>query len=122
MLTFVDEMTSTPPPGHLSPLPCLLSCLNWLLNPCLMIPTLSMLMLPRRSPDETPTLPPHLRPHHSLCFHTPGLTISMLVECPHPYAHVVPSRHASDTACHPYTRGVPPRHSSDTAYHPYARI
>ncbi|MBW0542388.1 hypothetical protein O181_082103, partial [Austropuccinia psidii MF-1] len=32
--------------------------------------------------DETPTLPPHLCPHHSLRFHTPALTIFMLTWCP----------------------------------------
>ncbi|MBW0531358.1 hypothetical protein O181_071073 [Austropuccinia psidii MF-1] len=39
---------------------------------------------PATPPDETPTLPPHLRPHHSLCFRTPTsssppLTILMLL-------------------------------------------
>ncbi|MBW0583049.1 hypothetical protein O181_122764 [Austropuccinia psidii MF-1] len=58
MLTFVDEMTSAPPPGNLTPLPCLLSRLNLLPHPRLIIPTLSMLTCPHRSPDETPTLPP----------------------------------------------------------------
>ncbi|MBW0565734.1 hypothetical protein O181_105449 [Austropuccinia psidii MF-1] len=58
MLTFVDEMTSAPLPGHLTPLPCLLSHLNLLLHPRLILPTLSMLTCPHRSPDETPTLPP----------------------------------------------------------------
>ncbi|MBW0582715.1 hypothetical protein O181_122430 [Austropuccinia psidii MF-1] len=38
----------------------------------------------------------------------------------HPYAHRVPSRHASDTAYHPYAHGVPSRHAPNTAYHPYA--
>ncbi|MBW0593452.1 hypothetical protein O181_133167, partial [Austropuccinia psidii MF-1] len=68
---------------------------------------------------------------------SPLLTLSH--PCPyHPYACVVPSRHASDTACHPYACGVPSghdpntayhayphrvpsRHAPDTAYHPYAR-
>ncbi|MBW0539494.1 hypothetical protein O181_079209 [Austropuccinia psidii MF-1] len=58
MLTFVDEMTSAPPPGHLTPLPCLLSRLNWLLHPRLILQTLSMLMCPHRPPDDTPRLPP----------------------------------------------------------------
>ncbi|MBW0494441.1 hypothetical protein O181_034156 [Austropuccinia psidii MF-1] len=30
MLIFVHEKTSSPPPDHLTPLPCLLSCMNWL--------------------------------------------------------------------------------------------
>ncbi|MBW0514960.1 hypothetical protein O181_054675 [Austropuccinia psidii MF-1] len=78
---------------------------------------LRMLTSPHRPPDETLTLPSHLRPHHSLRFHTPALTIFMLTwctpnmlptpliltltECPpdttYPYACVVPSRHAPDT-------------------------
>ncbi|MBW0579345.1 hypothetical protein O181_119060 [Austropuccinia psidii MF-1] len=56
-----------------------------------------MLTRPHRPPDETWTLPPHLRPHHSLRFHTPALTILTLAECPpntiYPYACVVPSQH-----------------------------
>ncbi|MBW0505490.1 hypothetical protein O181_045205 [Austropuccinia psidii MF-1] len=76
-------------------------------------------------PDETATLPPHLRPHHSLC--PPDmlptlLTILTLTECPpnttDPYACVVPSRHTPDTAYHPYAREVPSRHAPETAYHP----
>ncbi|MBW0532327.1 hypothetical protein O181_072042 [Austropuccinia psidii MF-1] len=63
---------------------------------------------------------PHLRPHHSLRFHTPALTIFMLAECPHPYAYVVPSQDASDRAYHPYAHVVPSQHGSNTAYHPYA--
>ncbi|MBW0550909.1 hypothetical protein O181_090624 [Austropuccinia psidii MF-1] len=34
---------------------------------------LRMLTSPHRPPDETLTLPPHLRPHHSLRFHTPPI-------------------------------------------------
>ncbi|MBW0519093.1 hypothetical protein O181_058808 [Austropuccinia psidii MF-1] len=37
ILLFVHEMTSTPPPENLTPLPCLLSHMNWLLNPFLII-------------------------------------------------------------------------------------
>ncbi|MBW0579185.1 hypothetical protein O181_118900, partial [Austropuccinia psidii MF-1] len=44
--------------------------------------TLCMLMRPHHPPDETPTLPSHLRPHHLLRFHTPTLTIFTLVYCP----------------------------------------
>ncbi|MBW0488337.1 hypothetical protein O181_028052 [Austropuccinia psidii MF-1] len=33
--------------------------------------TISMLTHPHCPPDLTPTLPPHLRSHHSLHFHTP---------------------------------------------------
>ncbi|MBW0502800.1 hypothetical protein O181_042515 [Austropuccinia psidii MF-1] len=42
-------------------------------------PTLSMLTRTHPPPDETPTLPPHLCPHHSLCLHTPSPTILRLV-------------------------------------------
>ncbi|MBW0574054.1 hypothetical protein O181_113769 [Austropuccinia psidii MF-1] len=35
--------------------------------------------LPSRSDSDTA---PHLRPHHSLCFHTPTLSIFMLTWCP----------------------------------------
>ncbi|MBW0494988.1 hypothetical protein O181_034703 [Austropuccinia psidii MF-1] len=37
MLIFVHEKTSASPPGHLTPLPCLLSLLNWLPHPHLII-------------------------------------------------------------------------------------
>ncbi|MBW0581319.1 hypothetical protein O181_121034 [Austropuccinia psidii MF-1] len=140
MLTFVDEMTSARPPGHLNPLPCLLSRLNLLPHPRLILQRLSMLTCPHYSPNETPTLPPHLRPYHSLHFHTPALTMFTLAEGPpdmaptplpsqhasdtayHPYACVVPSQHASDTVYHPYACVVPSQHGSDTAFHPYAHI
>ncbi|MBW0484094.1 hypothetical protein O181_023809 [Austropuccinia psidii MF-1] len=39
----------------------------------------------------------------------------------HLYAHVVPSRHASNTASHPCACVVPSPHAPNTAYHPYAR-
>ncbi|MBW0488429.1 hypothetical protein O181_028144 [Austropuccinia psidii MF-1] len=70
ILTFVDEMTSTPLPGHLTPLPCLLSRLNLLPHPRPILPMLSMLRCPHHPPDEAPTLP------------SPLLTIFMLTECP----------------------------------------
>ncbi|MBW0565184.1 hypothetical protein O181_104899 [Austropuccinia psidii MF-1] len=73
---------------------------------------LSMLMSPHHPPDETPTLPPP----------SPSSPLLMLAH-PHPYcpyACVVPSLHASNTAYHPYARKVPSQHAPDTAYHPYA--
>ncbi|MBW0481791.1 hypothetical protein O181_021506 [Austropuccinia psidii MF-1] len=82
MLTFVDQMTSAAPPGHLTHLPCLLSHLNLPPHPRLILPTLSMLRCLYHPPDEVPTLPPHFFPHHYLCFHTPTLTLFTLVECP----------------------------------------
>ncbi|MBW0592470.1 hypothetical protein O181_132185 [Austropuccinia psidii MF-1] len=62
--------------------------------------------------DETPTLPPP----------SPSSPLLMLSNpCPyHLYAHVVPYRHASNTASHPYACVVPSRHPPNTAYHPYA--
>ncbi|MBW0571971.1 hypothetical protein O181_111686 [Austropuccinia psidii MF-1] len=70
-----------------------------------------MLMRPHRPPEVTRTLPPHLHPHHSLRFHTPTDY--------HPYAHIVPSQHSSNTAYNPYTPVVPSRHASNARYHPY---
>ncbi|MBW0577653.1 hypothetical protein O181_117368 [Austropuccinia psidii MF-1] len=83
-----------------------------------------MLTCPHPPPDETPTLPPYLCPHHSLCFHTPAstspcLTILTLLralklmECLpdmayHLHARIVPTQHASNTAYHPYDRSALP--------------
>ncbi|MBW0497857.1 hypothetical protein O181_037572 [Austropuccinia psidii MF-1] len=75
-------------------------------------PTLSMLTRPHRPPDETPTLPPSLS--------SPILTLSHPLP-DHPYACVVPSQHAPDTAYHPYSRGVPSQHAPNTTY-PYACV
>ncbi|MBW0587201.1 hypothetical protein O181_126916 [Austropuccinia psidii MF-1] len=92
-------------------------------------------------PDETPTLPHLLCPHHSLCppdtaYHpyACGVPSQHAPNTTDPYACVVPSRHAPDTAYHPYTRKVPSRHclpslrsqsalphDPNTAYHPYTR-
>ncbi|MBW0557537.1 hypothetical protein O181_097252 [Austropuccinia psidii MF-1] len=88
-----------------------------------------MLTRLHRPPDETLTLPPHLRPHHSLRFHTPALTIFMLTWCTPdmlPTSLIltlaqVPSRYAPDTAYHPYARGVHSRHAPNTNY-PYACV
>ncbi|MBW0559348.1 hypothetical protein O181_099063 [Austropuccinia psidii MF-1] len=85
--------------------------------------------LPHRPPDETPTLPPHLCPHHSLCFHTPAHTIFMLTWCTTdmlPTSIIltvakVPSRYAPATAYHPYTCRVHYQHAPNTNY-PYACV
>ncbi|MBW0497040.1 hypothetical protein O181_036755 [Austropuccinia psidii MF-1] len=74
-------------------------------------PMLSMLTHPHRPPDETPTLPPISVLTTPYAF-TPRPY--------HPYACVVHSRHASNTASHPYAHVVPSPHAYDTAYHPYA--
>ncbi|MBW0519404.1 hypothetical protein O181_059119 [Austropuccinia psidii MF-1] len=85
-----------------------------------------MLTRPHPPPDETPRLPPHLCPHHYLCFRTPAsyspwLTILTALRGPQCHSHP-PLRLLAPAAYHPYTRGVPSQNSSDTAYHPYARI
>ncbi|MBW0580191.1 hypothetical protein O181_119906 [Austropuccinia psidii MF-1] len=78
-----------------------------------------MLTRPHRPPNETPTLPAHLHPHHSIRFHTPALTIFMLTWCTpdstYPYARGVPSRHAPNTT-YPYACVVPSQHAPDTTY------
>ncbi|MBW0510674.1 hypothetical protein O181_050389 [Austropuccinia psidii MF-1] len=66
MPTLMRELASTSLPNPLQHLACLHA---------------------RTPPDVTPTLPPHLRPHHSLRFHTsasssPQLTILRLLWCP----------------------------------------
>ncbi|MBW0537202.1 hypothetical protein O181_076917 [Austropuccinia psidii MF-1] len=82
-----------------------------------------MLTRPHPPPDETPTLPPHLL--LGLPFLHSGRALKSCLQCGphpayHPYAHGVPSRHASDTAYHPYAGIVPAQQASNTSYHPYA--
>ncbi|MBW0462019.1 hypothetical protein O181_001734 [Austropuccinia psidii MF-1] len=72
-----ENVTQSP-----SPFQHYLQCLGNFTSLASASPMLCMLMRPHHPPDETPTLPPHLRPHHSLRFHTPALTILMLVYCP----------------------------------------
>ncbi|MBW0484555.1 hypothetical protein O181_024270 [Austropuccinia psidii MF-1] len=149
-LTFVDEMTPALPPGHITPLPFFLSGLDLLPHPRLLLPMLSMLRCPHRPPDKVPKLPPHLCPHHSLCFHTPALTILTLVnlpflclssalptwlQCSVPSLHSrdalptwiqcnIPSLHShgSNAASHPYAHMVPSRHIFSATYHSHASI
>ncbi|MBW0573023.1 hypothetical protein O181_112738 [Austropuccinia psidii MF-1] len=91
---------------------------------------LSMRMRLHPPPDETPTLPSHLFPHHSLCFHTPAssspwLTILSLLQGPPVMPPTPPSpplHLLAPAAYHPYACGVPSQNSSDTAYHPYPCI
>ncbi|MBW0521396.1 hypothetical protein O181_061111 [Austropuccinia psidii MF-1] len=75
-----------------------------------------MLTRPHPPSDETPTLPPHLHPHHSLRFCTPAssspwLTVLMLLQGPQAMPLKLPSP--------PLT---PPRTGLilSSAYHPYA--
>ncbi|MBW0495324.1 hypothetical protein O181_035039 [Austropuccinia psidii MF-1] len=89
ILIFVLWMTPSPLPDHLTPLPCLLSHMNWLLHHLLIISSSSQDMLPllplplQNNPSlrfHTPTtpsqfppmLPPHICPHPSLRFRTPA--------------------------------------------------
>ncbi|MBW0497099.1 hypothetical protein O181_036814 [Austropuccinia psidii MF-1] len=46
ILIFLLWMTPSPLPDHLTPLPCLLSCMNWLLHHLLIISARSQNMLP----------------------------------------------------------------------------
>ncbi|MBW0512015.1 hypothetical protein O181_051730 [Austropuccinia psidii MF-1] len=98
----MHDMTYELQADHLPLLPCLLSHMNWLLNPLIisasfqflhvgkdmLVPLplhlpinhpyastpllLIMLRLPQLPIDMLPTLPSHLRPHESLRFHTPA--------------------------------------------------
>ncbi|MBW0500136.1 hypothetical protein O181_039851 [Austropuccinia psidii MF-1] len=127
MLIFVHEKTSTPRPDHLTHLPCLLSCLNWLSHPSLILSDPWQAYVPTLpSRCDSDTAPPHLHPHHSLCscsalpkcpqHHLPSLLLcSSLPTClrhhPHtgvilnaaydPYAPAAPSRYALDAALNP---------------------
>ncbi|MBW0502428.1 hypothetical protein O181_042143 [Austropuccinia psidii MF-1] len=79
MLIFLHEMTSSPLPIHLTPLPCLLSHMNW---------------LPHQPPKyaSTPTTAPQQSP--ILMLWHPYLILSATY---HAYAPAAPSRYASDT-------------------------
>ncbi|MBW0462276.1 hypothetical protein O181_001991 [Austropuccinia psidii MF-1] len=110
ILIFVHEKTSSPPPDHLTPLTCLLSHLNWLPHPSLILPDPQHAYVhspPSRCDSDTaPSSPP-----------SPLLTLPHPATY-HPYAHVVPCRHASDATYQPYAHIVPSQHSSNGAYHP----
>ncbi|MBW0511004.1 hypothetical protein O181_050719 [Austropuccinia psidii MF-1] len=57
------------------------------------------------------------RPYHPYACIVPSQHASNTAS--YPYAHVVPSRHASHNAYHPDARRVPSQHAPNTAYHPY---
>ncbi|MBW0572615.1 hypothetical protein O181_112330 [Austropuccinia psidii MF-1] len=112
MPTITLELASASPPNPLSHLACLRACtpLQMRLQHC-----------------------PHLRLHHSLCFHTPTssspwLTILTLLRGPQVMPPTPPSPPFTppctllilSAAYHPYTRGLPSQNASDTAYHPQA--
>ncbi|MBW0543171.1 hypothetical protein O181_082886 [Austropuccinia psidii MF-1] len=138
MPILTHELASASPPNPLQPLAFLRACTA-------LTPT-----TPQDHQYIPLILPPHVCPHPSLCFRNPTspsplLTILMLPQDPqdmpltppstpfkppptllilyatyHPYTHVVPSRHASNTAYHPYAHVVPSRYVYDTAYNFYA--
>ncbi|MBW0470424.1 hypothetical protein O181_010139 [Austropuccinia psidii MF-1] len=63
-------------------------------------------MLPLCPPDVTPTLPPHLCPHHSLCLDTPAssslpLTILALLPSPQDMPLMLPSHRHDPQRCLP---------------------
>ncbi|MBW0475551.1 hypothetical protein O181_015266 [Austropuccinia psidii MF-1] len=96
LLIFVHEMTSSLPPDYLTPLPCLLSHINWLPHP-LLIPSSPQHAYTPSPPSRyasvaAPPYPPHTstplpHPQPSLQ-HLTSLAIFMLTLClqrrPHP--------------------------------------
>ncbi|MBW0470905.1 hypothetical protein O181_010620 [Austropuccinia psidii MF-1] len=118
-------------------------CNVWVITPHGATQQSGMLILfhayaPAPAPDETPTLPPHLRPNNSLGFCTPAssspwITIFTLLRGPQvmpptPPSPPLPSL-CSWSECLPnmppmpptiLTLAVPSQHASDTAYYPYA--
>ncbi|MBW0556390.1 hypothetical protein O181_096105 [Austropuccinia psidii MF-1] len=78
----------------------------WVISPHCLLPPQRLACLPACTAPPSPS--------------SPLLTLSH-THPDHPYACVVPSRHASDTAYHPYARGVPSRHAPDTT-HPYTSV
>ncbi|MBW0584335.1 hypothetical protein O181_124050 [Austropuccinia psidii MF-1] len=76
-----------------------------------------MLTGPHGPPDETLTLPPHLRPHHYLCppDMLPTPLILTLVKCPPDMLLTLPTiltlvKCPPNTAYHPYACGVHSQH------------
>ncbi|MBW0537320.1 hypothetical protein O181_077035 [Austropuccinia psidii MF-1] len=131
MLIFVHEMTSTPPPEHLTPLPCLLLGINWLPH--------HPLIISASGQDMLQLLPPHPHLILSAAYHAsapaapsrydPGTTtpclpspILMLLHpqdmalklAPHLWTN--PSlRFGTRSAYHAYAPAAPSRYASDTS-------
>ncbi|MBW0469073.1 hypothetical protein O181_008788 [Austropuccinia psidii MF-1] len=78
MAIFVHKMTSSLPSDHLTCLPCLLLCMNWLQH--------HPLIISASGQDMLPLPPPHLQNH-------PHLILSAAY---HAYAPTAPSRYDSD--------------------------
>ncbi|MBW0519523.1 hypothetical protein O181_059238 [Austropuccinia psidii MF-1] len=64
IIIFVLWMTPAPLPDHMTPLPCLISLMNWLLH--------HLLIISARSQDMLPLLPLPLHNFPSLPFRTPA--------------------------------------------------
>ncbi|MBW0578044.1 hypothetical protein O181_117759 [Austropuccinia psidii MF-1] len=78
---------------------------------------------PTPPPDETLTLPPHLRPHHSLHFHTPAAYHLYAPAVPSPLLTLLHPRLIFSSAYNPYTPVGPSSYASDTALTPpYASL
>ncbi|MBW0495369.1 hypothetical protein O181_035084 [Austropuccinia psidii MF-1] len=106
MLIFMHEMSSAPPPDHLTPFPCLLSCMTWLPQHLRLryasTPSIThfctsttmhrtMHTLLKASPDVLLSWEPHLGDQPYLFFFTPY----------HAYTTTVPYRYMYDLI-HPY--------------------
>ncbi|MBW0554086.1 hypothetical protein O181_093801 [Austropuccinia psidii MF-1] len=100
MLIFVNEMTSTPLPDHLTPFQCLLSHMSLLPRPLLCLCSHTALKIwlcgfptPAAHHANSPASPSR---------HSSNATLT------HPYAHIVPSIYASNAALTPpYTSSHP---------------
>ncbi|MBW0587034.1 hypothetical protein O181_126749 [Austropuccinia psidii MF-1] len=104
MLIFVYEMTSTMPPDNLTTLKFLLSCMNWLPDPCLILsdpqnsyaPTLPSRYASAAVPPYPPSrfcTPPYDSSH-------PLLTILMLILFPPDMPPTLPSHpHCLQSLC-----------------------
>ncbi|MBW0483690.1 hypothetical protein O181_023405 [Austropuccinia psidii MF-1] len=127
LLIFVHEKTSSPLPGHLIPLPCLLSCLNWLPHlqrlACLCACTPLQMRLRHCPPISALTTP-----YASIPL---PLTIFTLLQGPQDETTILPSpllmllhpRLIFSLAYNPYTLEGPSSYSSDTDLTPpYASL
>ncbi|MBW0483197.1 hypothetical protein O181_022912 [Austropuccinia psidii MF-1] len=91
------EMTSAPPPDHLTPLPCLLSSMNWLPHPHLILSDPSHAYVPAPpSRYASAVVPPYLPPHFLPSLHSHG-SLKIFLQCRHlisaltpPYASTPP--------------------------------
>ncbi|MBW0504268.1 hypothetical protein O181_043983 [Austropuccinia psidii MF-1] len=96
----------------------------WVISPHWLLPPRHLACLRACTAPPSPSSPlltlSHPRPYHPYACVVPCRHASSTAS--HPYAHVVPSQHASDNAYHPYTRLVPSQHASNTTYDPYTCV